>query len=175
MKPVSPSFASRRRFIKQAGVTALASLPIAGRTARAMSEDAPTPFTSSATAAVRNRAPLTPNAFYMLPLGAVRPMGWLRSQLQIQANGLGGHLDETWADVGSNSAWLGGTGEAWERGPYFVDGLVPLAYLLNDARLKAKAQKFIDWTLTTGKPISRTSSTRSGSHRRSSSSVPAAA
>ena len=68
--------------------------------------------------------------------------------MQIQANGLSGHLDETWADVGSNSGWLGGTGESWERGPYFLDGLVPLAYLLDDARLKAKAQKFVEWTLT---------------------------
>ena len=71
----------------------------------------------------------------------------MRAQLGIQADGLGGHLDETWADVGPNSGWLGGTGESWERGPYFLDGLVPLAYLLDDARLKAKAQKYIDWTL----------------------------
>ena len=98
--------------------------------------------------AIRNRAPLAPNAFDTLPLGSVRPAGWLRRQLEIQATGLGGHLDETWADVGSNSGWLGGTGESWERGPYFLDGLVPLAYLLNDDRLKAKAQRYIDWTLT---------------------------
>ena len=96
----------------------------------------------------RNRAPLAPNAFYMLPLGSVKPSGWLRRQLEIQAAGLGGHLDETWADVGPNSGWLGGTGESWERGPYFVDGLLPLAYLLDDDRLKAKAQKYIEWTLT---------------------------
>src|ERR1700736_6579213 len=67
--------------------------------------------------------------------------------MQIQANGLSGHLDETWADVGANSGWLGGTGESWERGPYYLDGLVPLAYLLGNARLKTKAQKYIDWTL----------------------------
>ena len=84
----------------------------------------------------------------MLPLGSVKPSGWLRRQLEIQAAGLGGHLDETWADVGPNSGWLGGTGESWERGPYFVDGLLPLAYLLDDDRLKAKAQKYIEWTLT---------------------------
>ncbi len=97
---------------------------------------------------VKNQIPLVPNAFYPLPLGSVRPTGWLRRQMEIQATGLGGHLDETWADVGSNSGWLGGTGESWERGPYFLDGLVPLAYLLDDDRLKAKAQKYIDWTLT---------------------------
>jgi len=96
---------------------------------------------------VRNRAPLAASAFYPLPLGAIRPSGWLKGQLEIQAKGLSGHLDETWADVGPNSGWLGGTGESWERGPYFLDGLIPLAWQLDDARLKAKAQKFIDWTL----------------------------
>ncbi|GGA78322.1 hypothetical protein GCM10011507_31940 [Edaphobacter acidisoli] len=60
---------------------------------------------------------------------------------------MGGHLDETWADVGPNSGWLGGTGESWERGPYYLDGLIPLAYILDDATLKAKAQRFVDWTL----------------------------
>ena len=96
---------------------------------------------------MRNRAPLAPSAFHFLPLGSIRPTGWLDEQLRIQATGLSGHLDETWDDVGPNSGWLGGTGESWERGPYYVDGLVPLAYLLDDPILKAKAQRFIDWTL----------------------------
>jgi hypothetical protein len=98
--------------------------------------------------AVKNRAPLSANAFYPLPLGSIRPRGWLQRQLKIQADGLSGHLDETWPDVGPNSGWLGGTGESWERGPYFLDGLVPLAYLLQDSHLKEKAQKYIEWTLT---------------------------
>jgi hypothetical protein len=97
---------------------------------------------------VLNREPLQANAFNPLPLGAVKPEGWLRNQLQIQASGLTGHLDEFWNDVGPNSGWLGGTGESWERGPYYLDGLLPLAYQLNDPRLKAKAQKWVDWTLT---------------------------
>ena len=94
-----------------------------------------------------NRAPLAANAFDLLPLGAVRPAGWLRQQLLLQANGLGGHLDEIWPDVGPNSGWLGGTGESWERGPYFLDGLFPLAVMLDDAGLKAKAQRYLEWTL----------------------------
>ncbi len=93
------------------------------------------------------RAPLVPGAFCLLPAGAIQARGWLHDQLRIQANGLSGHLDETWADVGPNSGWLGGTGESWERGPYYLDGLVPLAWLLDDAALKAKAQRFVDWTL----------------------------
>ncbi len=137
-------FTSRRGFLKQAGAAALASSALA-RSTFAFSQAAVATVRDKA---VENRAPLASNAFYTLPLGTVLPVGWLRDQLQIQADGLGGHLDETWADVGPNSGWLGGTGESWERGPYFLDGLVPLAYLLNDARLKAKAQKYIDWTLS---------------------------
>ena len=103
-------------------------------------------------APVPNRAPLAPNVFYALPLGSVKPTGWMKQQLRIQADGLSGHLDEFWPDVGSNSAWLGGSGEGWERGPYYLDGLLPLAYLLDDPVLIQKARKFIDWTLEHQRP-----------------------
>ena len=134
---------SRRGFIKQAGAAAIASLSRGAARSRASALSNPLDKLT----VVRNRAPLADNTFYMLPLGSIMPAGWLKRQLRIQANGLSGHLDETWADVGSNSSWLGGTGEAWERGPYYLDGLIPLAYLLDDAALKAKAQKYVDWTL----------------------------
>jgi hypothetical protein len=101
---------------------------------------------------ITNRAPLQPNKFNALPLGAIEPRGWLRKQLEIQANGLTGHLDEFWNDVGQNSGWLGGTGESWERGPYYLDGLLPLAYELNDRKLIRKAQQWVDWTLTHQRP-----------------------
>lgn len=93
-----------------------------------------------------NRAPLSPNAFAPLPLGSIKPRGWLRRQLQIQANGLSGHLDEFWPDL-RDSGWIGGPGESWERGPYYLDGLVPLAYALDDQRLIAKVKKWLDWTI----------------------------
>ncbi len=102
--------------------------------------------------ATRNRTPLAQNVFNPLPLGSVQPEGWLKEQLQIQAQGLSGHLDEFWKDVGPDSGWLGGTGESWERGPYYLDGVLPLAYELNDAGLKAKAQKWVEWTLTHQRP-----------------------
>jgi len=99
---------------------------------------------------VKDRSPLLPAVFFLLPLGSIRPRGWLLEQLRIQSNGLSGHLGEIWSDVGPNSGWLGGSGESWERGPYYLDGLLPLAYLLDDRRLKAVAQKFVDWTLQHG-------------------------
>ena len=90
-----------------------------------------------------NPAPLKPNAYIKLPLGSVRPGGWLRDQLEAQASGLTGNIDDFWPDL-VNSAWRGGTGESWERGPYFLDGLIPLAYLLDDPALKEKVKSWIE-------------------------------
>src|SRR5919199_901790 len=55
-----------------------------------------------------NRPPLQPEAFTRLPLGAVAPRGWLRDQCRIQAEGLTGHLEEFWPDLGPDNKWLGG-------------------------------------------------------------------
>ena len=81
-----------------------------------------------------------------MPLGAIRPLGWLRDQLRIQAGGLSGHLDEFWPSI-ADSKWIGGESEGWERGPYWLDGVVPLAVLLDDAMLKAKVQRWMDYIL----------------------------
>ncbi len=123
----------------------LASLAVPGAVRRAWPQQA-------VSAPQWNRAPLQPNALAPLPLGAIEPRGWLRRQLEVQAGGLTGHLDEFWPDLGPNSGWLGGTGESWERGPYYLDGLVPLAYLLREEQLIAKARKWVNWTLENQRP-----------------------
>ena len=81
--------------------------------------------------------------FRPLPLGSIRPDGWLKQQLLIQANGLSGKLDEFWPDV-RDSRWFGGHTEGWERAPYWLDGLIPLAFLLDDAALKDKVARYMD-------------------------------
>ena len=148
MRFSSRTFATRRQFLHRLGIVGLGS-SLAGRSllraAPAIGLNARQ--SAAISPVVKNRAPLAGNAFYLLPLGSIRPQGWLLAQLKIQANGLSGHLGETWPDVGPNSGWLGGSGESWERGPYYLDGLVPLAYQVDDPRLKATAQKFVDWTL----------------------------
>ncbi|HWQ15127.1 MAG TPA: beta-L-arabinofuranosidase domain-containing protein [Roseiflexaceae bacterium] len=102
------------------------------------------------TATLHPAAPL-PNALAPLPLGAVRPAGWLLAQLHIQAAGLSGHLAEHWPDV-AQSAWIGGAAEGWERGPYWLDGAVPLAFLLDDERLKATVARWVDAILARQRP-----------------------
>jgi uncharacterized protein len=84
--------------------------------------------------------------FRPLPLGSIRPQGWLARQLRIQADGLSGHLDEFWPDI-RDSRWFGGEAEGWERAPYWLDGAIPLAYALNDAPLRAKIERYVDTIL----------------------------
>ncbi|MDY0094100.1 MAG: glycoside hydrolase family 127 protein [Candidatus Vecturithrix sp.] len=84
--------------------------------------------------------------FRPFPLGSITPLGWLKNQLRIQADGLSGHLDEFWPDI-KDSAWFGGNAEGWERAPYWLDGFIPLAYTLDDPTLKARAQHYIEYIM----------------------------
>jgi len=77
----------------------------------------------------------------------IKPAGWLKRQLKIQAEGLSGNLDKVWPDV-KDSAWIGGSAEGWERVPYWLDGFVPLAYLLENDDMISRAKKYIDAILS---------------------------
>ena len=67
----------------------------------------------------------SPVASRPLAPGRISPRGWLRDQLRLQAEGITGRLEEVWPDVAPDSGWKGGDGESWERGPYYLDGLLP--------------------------------------------------
>lgn len=85
-------------------------------------------------------------AFSPLPIKDVRPQGWLLNQLKIQAEGLSGNLDKIWPDI-KDSKWIGGDKDGWERVPYWLDGFIPLAWLLDDEDMKLRAKRYIDFII----------------------------
>ncbi|MFX0097971.1 MAG: hypothetical protein ACFFCS_00200 [Candidatus Hodarchaeota archaeon] len=89
---------------------------------------------------------LKPLQIQTLGLGEVKPLGWLKDQLKVQLNGLSGNLDKFWPDI-MHSQWIGGKEEGWERFPYWLDGVIPLAYLLDDSDMIARLDKYITYIL----------------------------
>jgi hypothetical protein len=81
----------------------------------------------------------------------LKPTGWIKRQLEIQAEGLSGNLDKVWRDI-RDSAWIGGDADGWERVPYWLDGFIPLAYLLENEDMIARANKYIESILAFQKP-----------------------
>lgn len=84
--------------------------------------------------------------FYAIDLNNISPKGWLLEQLKIQANSMSGHLDEFWPDI-KESSWFGGKSEGWERAPYWLDGIIPLAFLLKDQKLINKVTNYINYII----------------------------
>jgi len=93
-----------------------------------------------------------PPVYTPLPLGSIKPAGWLRHQLLIMRDGSTGHLDEYYAKLKNDNGWLGGNGDGWEETPYWLDGALPLAYLLDDKALKEKVLRYVNWTLDHQRP-----------------------
>lgn len=99
-----------------------------------------------------NRFPLLQKEYIELPLGNIKAKGWIYDQLLIMKKGMTGNLDKVYGAVmGKRNGWLGGDGDVWERGPYWIDGLLPLAYILDDEELKQKVKPWIEWTLASQK------------------------
>ena len=75
-----------------------------------------------------------------LPLGTVKPDGWLREMLQRQRDGVTADLDKIYPQVvGERNGWLGGDGDQWERGPYWIDGLLPIYLMILPLRPRHNA------------------------------------
>lgn len=92
---------------------------------------------------------MVPYQYDLLSIGDVTPQGWIKDQLQLQASGLSGNLFKFYRYVKA-STWLGGTeeySELHESAPYWYNAIVPLAYVLDDERLKAQANMFLDYVL----------------------------
>lgn len=133
----------------------LALLPFALEAAPIRTVDA-LPSEGSNTHYTGNRAPLLASPLIKLPVKAVKPEGWVREQLRLLADGMIGRLTEIspWCRY-EGSAWVDpkGHGErGWEELPYWLRGYVDLGYILEDQRIIADAQKWIDGVLAGQRP-----------------------
>jgi DUF1680 family protein len=123
----------KRNLIARCGLAVLSWLPAAAHTT-------PNPISYQ------------PPVYSTLPLGSIKPAGWLKHQLTIMRDGATGHLDEYYAKVRNDNGWLGGKGDGWEETPYWLDGALPLAYLLDDKALQEKVLRYVNWTLEHQRP-----------------------
>src|SRR5262249_54340297 len=101
---------------------------------------------------VTNRAPLAPSRLVKLPIGRIVPKGWLRIQLENEANGMTGHLEELSSFCRfDGNAWVASDGQGangWEEVPYWLKGYGDLGYVLKDERIIANARRWIDGVLS---------------------------
>eukprot|EP01118_Nematostelium_gracile_P018429 TRINITY_DN8182_c0_g2_i3.p1 TRINITY_DN8182_c0_g2~~TRINITY_DN8182_c0_g2_i3.p1 ORF type:complete len:660 (+),score=134.27 TRINITY_DN8182_c0_g2_i3:63-1982(+) len=84
--------------------------------------------------------------------GEIKAEGWLLNQLEIQAQGLSGHLQHFWPNV-ANSTWVGGQTQDpdndSENVPYWLNGVVPLTFLLDDDKdLRRSVLQYVDYILS---------------------------
>ncbi|GAB3425803.1 glycoside hydrolase family 127 protein [Niabella aquatica] len=87
-----------------------------------------------------------------LPVGSIRPHGWLLKYLERQRDGLTGHLGEisAWLSKKDN-AWLSKDGSGhygWEEVPYWLKGYANLGYILNDTKIINEAKTWLNAALS---------------------------
>ncbi len=102
-----------------------------------------------------NRAPLAPSPFIKLPIGAIRPEGWLRTQLQLEAEGFSGRLSEISQFCKyEGNGWVtpGSADRGWEEAPYWLKGFTDLGYVLQDRRIIGEARKWLDAVIANQQP-----------------------
>ena len=102
---------------------------------------------------VGNRLPLLPAPLLKLPIRAIEPQGWLRKELELEANGFFGHLPELSRFlIKDNSPWLSPDGEGekfWEETPYWLKGYGDLAYVMRDQKMIDEAMVWINGVIGT--------------------------
>ena len=113
------------------------------------------PYTASANVSYTgNRLPLKPLHFIKLPVGNIKPEGWLKKYLLLQKEGLTGKLGEisAWLDKEDNAWLLSGGDHGWEEVPYWLKGYGNMAYILNDSTMIAETQTWIEAAIRSQQP-----------------------
>ena len=98
-----------------------------------------------------NQPPLRPQHMVKLPVGAIKPGGWLLKSMELQRDGLTGQLPEISAWLTKkNNAWLNKNGQGdwgWEEMPYWLKGYANIGYVLNDKKMIEESMVWINGTL----------------------------
>ena len=100
------------------------------------------------------KAPLQACSLIKLPTGSIEPHGWLKKYLELQRDGLTGHLGEisAWLDK-NNNAWLTNGGDhGWEEVPYWLKGYGDLAYILGDEKMIAETKIWLEGAFKSQQP-----------------------
>ncbi len=95
-----------------------------------------------------NKAPLQPLSFIKLPVGSIKPKGWILKYLELQRDGLTGKLGEisAWLDK-NNNAWFSDNAQGdhgWEEVPYWLKGYGDLGYILKDKKIIAETKLWLE-------------------------------
>ncbi len=103
-----------------------------------------------------NKAPLQPLSFIKLPVGTIHAQGWVKKYLELQRDGLTGHLGEisAWLDK-NNNAWYSGNGtgdHGWEEVPYWLKGYGNLGYQLHDTAIIAETKRWLNKAFMSQRP-----------------------
>jgi len=103
---------------------------------------------------ISNKQPLLSEHFIKLPVGKVKPKGWLKKYIELQRDGLTGHLGEisAWLDK-NNNAWLNqGSDAGWEEVPYWLKGYGNIAYILEDEKMLNETKTWLDAVFKSQQP-----------------------
>jgi hypothetical protein len=105
---------------------------------------------------VSNKKPLQPLVFIKLPVGTIKPEGWILKYLELQRDGLTGKLGEisAWLEK-KNNAWYSGTGKGdhgWEEVPYWLKGYGDMGYILNDQSIIRETKSWLEKVFQSQRP-----------------------
>ena len=105
---------------------------------------------------ISNKKPLQPLSFIKLPVGSIKPQGWILKYLELQRDGLTGKLGEisAWLDKKDN-AWFSGNGKGdhgWEEVPYWLKGYGNLGYVLKDEKIIAETKLWLNKVFESQQP-----------------------
>jgi hypothetical protein len=98
---------------------------------------------------VSNKGRLLPSRFAKLPVGSVRPKGWIAYQLQLMVDGQTGRLQELSSFLAEDNGWFGTEKDGWEEQPYWLRGFYSLGVLTGDSRIRKESLRWIEKVIAT--------------------------